>query len=116
MRASSSGAITPARSVTNPCGEGMAGSAARATGLAARNSARASRSRRTRPGLARVSCIEGVERVDDPLDLCQVLAELDTQRMRHQTRHAFTVIEEARDHREWPQRLLAGGEHLAIAH
>src|SRR5262245_44364342 len=106
IRCRVSGGITPARSVTKPCGCGIGGSAA----SAAVASASASRPLAS-PGLG----MERVERLHDPLDLAEVVTKLDAERVRNEPRSPLAVVEQARHQRQRTEDLLPLGEHVAVA-
>src|SRR5262249_31531855 len=102
-----SGGITPAKSVTKPCGCGMGGSTANAVAA----SSSAGRRTRARPGLR----MERVEPLHDPLHLAEILAEFEPERARNEPRAPFTVVEEAGHQRQRPEDLLSLHEDVAVA-
>src|SRR5262249_12610652 len=109
MRSRAAGEITPARSVTYPWGAGIGGSTAWATSADRATSAASKPPRR--PALR----IERVERVDDPLHLSQVFAELEALAAWHEAGDALAMVEQPRHEREGAEHALAGDEGLSVA-
>src|SRR5262249_22410816 len=106
IRWRASGGMTPARSVTYPCGCGTGGSAA----CAASAISTVSRTPRARFALR----IERVERVDDSLNLPEILADLEAQAALDEARHAFSIVEQAAHQWQGAQHLLPHREYLAV--
>src|SRR5437762_13660882 len=104
MRASVSGGMTCARSVTKPRGAGMAGSAARAGWVRALRSA----------AMTSALCTERVDRSDDSLDVAEIGAERGAESAWVEDTVPGAMGEEPAEGGQWPERLLAGGEHIGI--
>src|ERR1051326_4245262 len=105
MRASVSGGMTCARSVTKPRGAGIAGSAAGAGRVRA-----PTRSAAMTSGLR----TERVDRSDDSLDVGEIGAELGAESHWVEDALPCAMREEPAERRQRPQRLLARRERVGI--
>src|SRR5207249_1814805 len=98
--------MTPARSVTKPCGVGIGGSGAELAATANATSSAA-------PARLRIGR-EGIDRGDDTLDLREIRGELAAQRPAIDAAAARPALEQTPQCGERPEDRLSGGQHGSI--